>query len=321
MASGSLRLGGAVRRAADCRQIGAAAQAGRAEVGPAVGSLAGRAGGRVAYRLPAASSALRAASRRLDCRMVRTTVAGRAPPCDAPAAPATIRDEAIRLREGRDRSLLRRHPRVFEGGIASGRADAGETVRVQAADGRFLAWAAYSRSRRSGCAPGASTRPSASTRRSSSAASPARWRGARAGRAERRRAAGARRGRRPAGLIVDRYGESTLSRSPRRGAERWKPAIADAPLRATGARASTSVRTPACARWKACPKSPAAARRRADVAQVAEHGPRYEVDIAQGHKTGFDLDQRDSRRASPKSCATTARGRCPPATPRPAASR
>ena len=52
--------------------------------------------------------------------------------------------KAIRLREGKERSLLRRHPWVFEGSVAGGRADAGETVRVQAADGSFLAWAAYS---------------------------------------------------------------------------------------------------------------------------------------------------------------------------------
>jgi 23S rRNA (cytosine1962-C5)-methyltransferase len=52
--------------------------------------------------------------------------------------------KAIRLREGKQRSLLRHHPWVFESSVAKGRADAGETVRVEAADGSFLAWAAYS---------------------------------------------------------------------------------------------------------------------------------------------------------------------------------
>ena len=47
-------------------------------------------------------------------------------------------------RAGKERSLLRRHPWVFEGSVASGKADAGETVRVEDSDGRFLAWAAYS---------------------------------------------------------------------------------------------------------------------------------------------------------------------------------
>ena len=52
--------------------------------------------------------------------------------------------KVIRLREGKERSLLRRHPWVFEGSIARGKADPGETVRVEAHDGRFLAWGAYS---------------------------------------------------------------------------------------------------------------------------------------------------------------------------------
>ena len=50
----------------------------------------------------------------------------------------------VRLREGKERSLLRRHPWVFAGSVDKGGGDSGETVRVQAADGRFLAWAAYS---------------------------------------------------------------------------------------------------------------------------------------------------------------------------------
>jgi 23S rRNA (cytosine1962-C5)-methyltransferase len=52
--------------------------------------------------------------------------------------------KTIRLRDGKERSLQRRHPWVFEGSIASGKADSGETVRVEAHDGRFLAWGAYS---------------------------------------------------------------------------------------------------------------------------------------------------------------------------------
>src|SRR5436309_15658085 len=52
--------------------------------------------------------------------------------------------KVIKLREGKERSLQRRHPWVFEGSIAGGKADSGETVRVESRDGRFLAWAAYS---------------------------------------------------------------------------------------------------------------------------------------------------------------------------------
>ncbi len=52
--------------------------------------------------------------------------------------------KVIKLRDGKERSLLRRHPWVFEGSVAKGKADAGETVRVEGADGSFLAWGAYS---------------------------------------------------------------------------------------------------------------------------------------------------------------------------------
>jgi integrase/recombinase XerC len=53
--------------------------------------------------------------------------------------------KSIRLREGKERSLLRRHPWVFQGSIAKGqrrrrRNRAGRSSH----DGRFLAWGAYS---------------------------------------------------------------------------------------------------------------------------------------------------------------------------------
>ena len=205
----------------------------------------------------------------------------------------------IRLREGRDRSLLRRHPWVFEGGIQSGGADSGETVRVQAADGRFLAWAAYS--------PQSSIRLRAWSFDEAERIDAAFFerRIARAVALRARLAVpsdGVRLVHGEAdglpGLIVDRYGASTLvAQFLAAGAERWKPAIADALLRVTGAsrlyeRSDASVRAleglPVAAGWL-----------RGDgptVVTIAEHGLRYEVDISQGHKTGFYLDQRDSRR-------------------------
>ncbi|MBY0234615.1 MAG: 23S rRNA (cytosine(1962)-C(5))-methyltransferase RlmI, partial [Burkholderiaceae bacterium] len=39
------------------------------------------------------------------------------------------------IRAGKERSLQRRHPWVFEGSVARGGADAGETVRVESAEG------------------------------------------------------------------------------------------------------------------------------------------------------------------------------------------
>ena len=48
----------------------------------------------------------------------------------------------LRLRPGKERSLLRRHPWIFESAIAKGGGDSGETVRVESHEGQFLAWAA-----------------------------------------------------------------------------------------------------------------------------------------------------------------------------------
>src|SRR3954469_19073712 len=52
--------------------------------------------------------------------------------------------KVIKLRDGRERSVLRRHPWIFDSAVAKGGADPGETVRVESHDGRFLAWAAFS---------------------------------------------------------------------------------------------------------------------------------------------------------------------------------
>src|SRR6478609_3435970 len=50
----------------------------------------------------------------------------------------------IVIRPAKERSLQRRHPWVFESSIMRGGADAGETVRVETADGEFLGWGAFS---------------------------------------------------------------------------------------------------------------------------------------------------------------------------------
>ena len=52
--------------------------------------------------------------------------------------------KTIRLKPGKERSLLRRHPWVFDSAIAKGGGDAGETVRLESHEGQFLGWAAFS---------------------------------------------------------------------------------------------------------------------------------------------------------------------------------
>ena len=207
--------------------------------------------------------------------------------------------KSIHLLPGKERSLLRRHPWVFAGSVARGKADAGETVRVEAADGSFLAWGAYS------------------------AHSSIRVRAWSFDEAERIDAAFfqrrveravALRARLPIastgmrlvhgeadglpGLVVDRYGDTLCAQFLSTGSERWKTTLADQLLAATGAtrlyeRSDASVREleglSATTGWL-----------RGDGAtevQISEHGWQLALDVAQGHKTGFYLDQRDNRAA------------------------
>ena len=144
--------------------------------------------------------------------------------------------KVVRVRSGKDRSLLRRHPWVFEGSIAGGRADSGETVRVEASDGRFLAWAAYS--------PQSSIRLRAWSFDEKERIDAAFF-------ARRIEAAVAMRARLAVasdsvrlvhgeadglpGLVVDRYGDTLVAQFLAAGVERWKPAIADALLAKSGA--------------------------------------------------------------------------------------
>lgn len=52
----------------------------------------------------------------------------------------------LKLKKGREKPVLRRHPWIFSGAVSSapGGIQSGETIAVQAADGTFLAWASYS---------------------------------------------------------------------------------------------------------------------------------------------------------------------------------
>ncbi len=209
--------------------------------------------------------------------------------------------KVIRLREGRERSLQRRHPWVFEGSVASGRADPGETVKVVAHDGSFLAWGAFS--------PASQIRVRAWSFDESERID--------AGLFDRRIATAlALRARLPIasdgvrlihgeadglpGLVVDRYGDTLSAQFGSAGVERWKARIADALVAQTGCsrlyeRSDASVRglegLPAATGWL----RPASGELPATDVTIREHDWRLTVDVAEGHKTGFYLDQRDNR--------------------------
>jgi 23S rRNA (cytosine1962-C5)-methyltransferase len=205
--------------------------------------------------------------------------------------------KSIRLHEGKERSLLRRHPWVFQGSVARGKADPGETVRVEAADGRFLAWGAYS--------PTSMIRVRAWSFDEAERIDAAFF-------ARRIAAAVALRARLPVassgvrlvhgeadglpGLIVDRYGDTLSAQFLSAGAERWREAIADALLAATGC-ARLYERSDSGTRGLEGlqPRSGWLRGEGESRLTITEHDWRLQLDVALGHKTGFYLDQRDNR--------------------------
>jgi len=206
--------------------------------------------------------------------------------------------KTITLREGKDRSLRKRHPWVFPGSIAGGKADPGETVRVNAHDGSFLAWAAYS--------PASQIRVRAwsftETERIDAAFFERRIREAVAIRARLPIASDGMRlihGEADGlpGLIVDRYGDTLSAQFLSAGIERWKALIADLLLKVTGL-ARLYERSDANARdLEGLPHLTGWLRGDGDTeTTIREHDWRLTVDVAEGHKTGFYLDQRDSRK-------------------------
>jgi 23S rRNA (cytosine1962-C5)-methyltransferase len=206
--------------------------------------------------------------------------------------------KTVTLRPGKERSLLKRHPWVFESSVARGGGDAGETVRVVAADGSFLAWAAFS--------PQSQIRLRAwsfdEAERIDAAFFKRRIAQALAMRARLAIASDAARlvhGEADGlpGLIVDRYVDTLVAQFTSAGVERWKGVIADALLEATGL-TRLYERSDAQAReWEGLPIQTGWLRGDGETAlTIREHDWRLTLDVAEGHKTGYYLDQRDSRR-------------------------
>ena len=203
----------------------------------------------------------------------------------------------IRLKDGKERSLLRRHPWIFDGAIASGSADAGETVRVESHAGQFLGWAAFS--------PMSKIRARVWSFDEAERIDEA-WLVDQCQKAIRARArfdiqsSGVRlvHGESDGlpGLVVDRYADTLVAQFLSCGSDRFKQVITDAVLAETGLsrlyeRSDASVRSleglPEATGWLAGGG--------ATGITIAEHGWQLQLDVAEGHKTGFYLDQRDSR--------------------------
>ena len=205
--------------------------------------------------------------------------------------------KTIRLKEGKERSLLRQHPWVFDSAVARGGGDPGETVKIESSNGEFLAWAAFS--------PHSKIRARAwsfDEKQRIDAAfigdlceSAVKARERFAIESDGMRLVHGESDGLP-GLIVDRYDDTLVAQFLSTGAERWKDVIVGAMLEATGLskmyeRSDTNARSLEGLQ-------PATGWLRGDgptEITIREHEWKLTLDIATGHKTGFYLDQRDSR--------------------------
>ncbi len=209
----------------------------------------------------------------------------------------------ITLKEGRDRSLLRRHPWIFSGSVAKleGEPSAGETIDIFTADGGWIARAAYS--------PQSKIRARVWTwdrdeeidedffaRRIDVALS------ARASLQEDRTISAYREifaeSDNIPGLIIDRYNDIRVVQFLTVGVEHWRATIVGI-LGGLGDSSGIFERSDTDARERE------GLAKRVGLILGSEppnemwfqqESVSYVVNIREGHKTGFYLDQRDNRR-------------------------
>jgi 23S rRNA (cytosine1962-C5)-methyltransferase len=208
----------------------------------------------------------------------------------------------LTLKHGREKSLQRRHPWVFSGAIArlDGDPAPGATVDLLAAGGQFLARAAYSpssqiRARVWTFDPDESVDADLFRRRIRSSLA-ARDSLHIENQTDAFRLVHAESDGLP-GLIVDRYAEVLVVQFLSAGAEFWRETIADILLAETGLQ-SIYERSDADVReLEGLLSRTGSLRGNIPNSQITihEHDLLFEINIAQGHKTGFYLDQRENR--------------------------
>ena len=210
------------------------------------------------------------------------------------------------LKPGRDKSLLKRHPWVFSGAVGAidGEPLSGETVGINSARGDFLAWAAYSPysqirarvwsweekdvideaffSRR---LLRAISKRQVDTSQESAVNS-----------LSAMRLVHAESDNLP-GLIIDRYSDTLVVQILSAGMETWRETITDLAVKITRIgqvyeRSDVDVRI-----QEGLPLRSGVSRgdEPSEVVQINENGLLFFVDIRNGHKTGFYLDQRVNR--------------------------
>lgn len=205
------------------------------------------------------------------------------------------------LNAGREKSLLRRHPWIFSGGIrsADNNIASGSTVDLLSSDKQFLARASYS--------PTSQIRARVWTfedevvdkeffRKRIRKAIDTRYSLFDSSSTDSLRLIYAESDNLP-GLIVDRYGDVLVMQCLTAGAEYWKETFADLLLEETGL-STVYERSDADVR-ELEGLEPKVGLLRGTLSNfkfpIIENNLRYMIDFQSGHKTGFYLDQRVNR--------------------------
>ena len=214
---------------------------------------------------------------------------------------------AFILKPGREKSLLRKHPWVFSGAISEirGQPGMGDTVSLQASDGRFLGWAAYSpksqiRARIWSFKESEKIDESFFHRKLDEAIrvrmSVGRYSLGVDNTMSACRLVYAESDGLP-GFIIDRYSDTLVMQVLSAGAERWRDLVARLAIEITGAtrvfeRSDVDVR-----QIEGLPLRIATIMGNEPPEQITitENGLLFMVDVRNGQKTGFYLDQRSNR--------------------------
>jgi 23S rRNA (cytosine1962-C5)-methyltransferase len=204
------------------------------------------------------------------------------------------------LKKGRDKSLRRRHPWLFSGAVEKGGGTAGETLEVRDAAGKVLAHAAYS--------PKSQIRARVWTFDPAEAVDAGFFR-------SRIQKALVLRDALPAakhtnalrlvngesdglpGLVVDRYADVLVAQFLAAGVERWRDTILDCLTEISGCEAIFERSDAEVRKLEGLEPRVGFARgnRNATRCPIIEYGLNFRVDVEQGQKTGFFLDQRENR--------------------------
>jgi len=206
----------------------------------------------------------------------------------------------IVLKSGREKSLKRRHPWIFSGAVERASGKPGDTVEVKDSSGKVLAMAAYS--------PKSQIRARVWTFDAKESIGAEFFR-------NRIQKALALRESLPAakhtnavrlvnaesdalpGLVVDRYADVLVAQFLAAGVERWRDPILDSLMEISGCAAIYERSDAEVRKLEGLEPRVGFARgnRNASRCPIIEHGLNFRVDVEQGQKTGFFLDQRENR--------------------------